>query len=65
MQWIYKSTNALYNKRKVKNLYFDGIGFTSLRDNLAGVPDRMKTSLSWYDCDWVRTIEGLILLKQT
>ena len=37
-----------FNERVVNSIYFDDSSFSSVRDNLAGVPDRMKTRLRWY-----------------
>ena len=48
--WMYKNTNCRkkYPARTVNSIYFDDVNFTSVRDNLAGVPKRMKTRLRWY-----------------
>jgi SPX domain protein involved in polyphosphate accumulation len=50
MQWLYNKTTATerYNKRKVNSIYFDDVGFSSVRDNLAGIPHRNKLRLRWY-----------------
>lgn len=48
--WMYKNTSCRkkYPARTVNSIYFDDVNFTSARDNLAGVPKRMKTRLRWY-----------------
>jgi SPX domain protein involved in polyphosphate accumulation len=50
MQWLYTSTtaNKEYENRIVNSIYFDDIGFSSIRDNLAGVAQRNKFRLRWY-----------------
>ena len=39
MQWLYNNTtaNKIYNNRRVNSIYFDDVGFSSVRDNLAGI----------------------------
>ena len=48
--WMYKNTNCRekFPARTVNSIYFDDVEFTSVRDNLAGVPNRKKTRLRWY-----------------
>jgi hypothetical protein len=50
LSWMYVNTSCRkkYPARTVNSLYFDDVNFTSVRDNLAGVPYRMKTRLRWY-----------------
>ena len=50
MQWLYNSTtaNKTYDNRKVNSIYFDDVGFSSVRDNLAGISERNKFRLRWY-----------------
>jgi len=50
LSWMYLHTNCRkkYPNRTVNSVYFDDSGFSSVRDNLAGVPDRMKMRLRWY-----------------
>ena len=50
MKWLYKYTSAQerYHKRKVNSLYFDDLDFTSVKDNLVGLPYRSKNRLRWY-----------------
>ena len=50
MQWIHNETNSIkaYDDRKVNSLYFDDVGFSSVRDNLAGISRRNKFRLRWY-----------------
>ncbi len=49
--WMYHRTNVVskFVPRYVNSLYFDDISFTSVRDNLAGVSDREKFRLRWYN----------------
>jgi SPX domain protein involved in polyphosphate accumulation len=51
MNWIYNNTTAVkkYNKRVVNSIYFDDIEYSSVRDNLAGISERSKFRLRWYD----------------
>ena len=50
MQWLYNNTtaNKSYDNRMVNSIYFDDLDFSSVSDNLAGVPNRLKTRLRWY-----------------
>ena len=50
MQWLYNETTAIktYDNRKVNSIYFDDVGFSSVRDNLAGISQRNKLRLRWY-----------------
>jgi SPX domain protein involved in polyphosphate accumulation len=50
MQWLYNKTTATktYSNRKVNSIYFDDVGFSSVRDNLAGISCRNKLRLRWY-----------------
>ena len=50
MQWLYNETTAIktYDNRKVNSIYFDDVGFSSVRDNLAGIAQRNKLRLRWY-----------------
>jgi len=50
MQWLYNKTtaNKTYNNRRVNSIYFDDVGFSSVRDNLAGISQRNKLRLRWY-----------------
>ena len=47
MQWLYNETTAIktYDNRKVNSIYFDDVGFSSVRDNLAGISQRNKLRL--------------------
>jgi hypothetical protein len=49
-EWIVNHTNFCksYPDRQVNSVYFDDLDFSSVRDNLAGVPDRVKNRLRWY-----------------
>jgi len=49
--WIYNHTSMVerYSRRSVNSLYFDDVDFSSVRDNLAGISNRKKIRLRWYD----------------
>ena len=51
MEWLYTSTTAkmAYENRIVNSIYFDDIGFSSVRDNLTGISQRSKFRLRWYE----------------
>ena len=53
LSWMYVSTNCRkkYPTRTVNSVYFDDVNFTSVRDNLSVVPDRIKTRLRWYESE--------------
>lgn len=50
LSWVYLHTNCRkkYAKRTVNSIYFDDLSYSSVRDNLSGVPNRQKTRLRWY-----------------
>ena len=50
MKWLYNETTAIntYANRTVNSIYFDNVDFSSVRDNLAGIPQRKKLRLRWY-----------------
>jgi len=50
LAWMYSHTNCRkrFPNRIVNSIYLDDSSFSSVRDNLAGVPDRMKTRIRWY-----------------
>jgi hypothetical protein len=50
LSWMYLNTNCRkkYAKRTVNSIYFDDLSYSSVRDNLSGVPNRQKTRLRWY-----------------
>jgi hypothetical protein len=50
MSWISVNTEAIkkYNNRIVKSLYFDDSNYSSVRDNIIGLSDRVKYRLRWY-----------------
>ena len=51
LQWLYVCTNAVnrYPDRYINTIYLDNLDLESVRDNLAGVSDRVKTRIRWYD----------------
>jgi SPX domain protein involved in polyphosphate accumulation len=53
MRWIYMHTSMrrAYADRLVHTLYFDDPDFQAVKDNLAGVSQRVKTRLRWYSED--------------
>jgi hypothetical protein len=77
LSWMYVNTSCRekYPTRTVNSVYFDDVNFTSVRDNLAGVPDRIKTRLRWYESEngdlsstpiWERKLKaGRLGTKQT
>lgn len=48
--WLMMHTSAkkTHPSRYVNSVYFDDPGYSSVRDNLAGVSDRRKLRLRWY-----------------
>jgi len=65
LSWLYTSTNCRkkYPERIVNSIYFDDISYSSVKDNLAGIPNRMKTRLRWYQNEKERQI-GVPILEQ-
>jgi len=53
MSWMFATSQVKkkYPIRTVNNLYFDDTEFSSVRDNLGGFPDRLKTRLRWYQSE--------------
>ena len=51
LTWLYAHTSAReeYPMRIVNSVYFDDPGYSAVRDNLAGISDRKKTRLRWYN----------------
>ena len=50
MYWLQSMTRLVesYQERRVNSLYFDDPGFSGIRENLAGLPDRTKYRIRWY-----------------
>ncbi|MCB9989373.1 MAG: polyphosphate polymerase domain-containing protein [Rhodospirillales bacterium] len=50
LSWLYVQTSAreAYPARYVNSIYFDDPGYSSVRDNLAGISERKKIRLRWY-----------------
>lgn len=48
--WLYAATNmrTAYPARIINSVYFDNLGYSSVRDNLAGISERKKIRLRWY-----------------
>jgi hypothetical protein len=65
LSWAYLNTSLriTYPERKVNSLYFDDTNYSSVRDNLAGITDRLKTRLRWYGVAEGQKI-GIPLLEQ-
>jgi hypothetical protein len=59
LQWLYVSTNAVnrYPDRYINTIYLDNPDYESVRDNLAGISDRLKVRIRWYDGDPVVNLE--------
>jgi len=53
LSWMYLNTSCRekYPARTVNSVYFDDINFKSVRDNLTGAANRMKTRLRWYQSE--------------
>lgn len=53
LSWVYLDTSCRkkYPERTVNSIYFDDVDFSSVCDNLAGVPNRLKTRLRWYQSE--------------
>lgn len=53
LSWLYTCTGArtAHAPRIVNSVYFDDPGYSSVRDNLAGISSRRKTRLRWYHYD--------------
>ena len=53
ISWVYLDTNCRkkYPERIVNSIYFDDLDFSSVSDNIAGVPNRLKTRLRWYQSE--------------
>ena len=50
--WIKKNSKGFieqFQPRIISNIYFDTLNYNLLNDNLAGLPDRYKVRLRWYD----------------
>ena len=62
LQWLYVCTNAVnrYPDRYINTIYLDNPDYESVRDNLAGISDRLKIRIRWYDGDPVVKLEKKI-----
>lgn len=51
LQWLYIHTNLVnkYPDRYINSIYLDNLEYDSIRANLAGISDRVKNRLRWYD----------------
>jgi len=63
LSWLYINTNCRekYPERIVNSIYFDDVSYSSVKDNLAGIPNRTKTRLRWYQGDKSKRVEVPIL----
>jgi len=61
--WMYKFTTASdkYPSRNVNSVYYDDVNFSSVRDNLTGIPNRKKIRLRYYNDRSSSDIYGLCL----
>jgi SPX domain protein involved in polyphosphate accumulation len=50
LSWLSACTSSrlAYPSRTVNSVYFDDLGYSALRDNLAGISERYKIRLRWY-----------------
>lgn len=50
MSWMLVNTSAVrkYSNRNVNSLYFDDANYSSVRDNIIGLPERIKYRVRWY-----------------
>lgn len=48
--WLHFDTHCRkkFNDRIVNSIYFDDVNFSSVKDNLSGVSNRIKTRIRWY-----------------
>ena len=72
LQWLYVCTSAVnrYPDRYINTIYLDNPDYESVRDNLAGISDRLKIRIRWYDGDTVVKLEkkirkGRLVRKET
>lgn len=51
LSWLHMDVGAYvsYPQRHVNSVYFDDPGYSSVRDNLAGISNRKKMRLRWYN----------------
>lgn len=63
MAWLYGGTSArvAHPSRTVNTVYFDDPGYSSVRDNLAGISERSKTRLRWYHEEDKEKVNGACL----
>jgi len=56
--WLYVNTSCRkkYPDRIVNSIYFDDVDYSSVKDNLSGIPNRIKTRLRWYDHENIEPI---------
>ena len=50
LRWMFVETRIKkkFPDRIVNSIYFDDMEYSSVRDNLSGIPDRRKSRLRWY-----------------
>ena len=55
LRWLHTTVGARrsYPGRFINSVYFDDPDFNAVKDNLAGISDRKKFRLRWYDTDQV------------
>ena len=51
IHWLYLFTNLVnkYPDRYINSIYIDNLEYDSIKANLAGISDRVKNRLRWYD----------------
>jgi SPX domain protein involved in polyphosphate accumulation len=62
--WTHTAMATAYPDRIINSVYFDDAGFQSVRDNLAGLPDREKFRLRWYSDEGNGSVKDLKLEKK-
>jgi len=61
--WLYTYTSArlVHSPRTVNSVYFDDHSYSALQDNLAGISERRKIRLRWYNDEDREKINGIRL----
>ena len=64
-KWLHIESDCMkkYPDRVINSLYFDDVNFSSVKDNLSGVPDRIKLRLRWYGYEEGETSEPILESK--
>lgn len=62
--WTRLSVREAYPQRMVNSVYFDDVNLQSVQDNLAGLADRSKLRLRWYESEVDETVRELKLERK-